>query len=148
MNVGTDYLSVGSHDLSIAINGLSAKYLARKRKIMDNITLNQYEWNGLSQDVRNQITDILEQTGLLREGQEIVTTFDAPTFADLAGLQIPGLSHNVCMTLCDVAQAAAHVACALLPDPVSIAACNAVAIAAGNICRRTCKPAPASLPPA
>ena len=110
---------------------------------MADITLNQNEWDELSQDVKNQITEILEQTGLLKEGDRIITAFNAPTFADLAALKLPSLSHNVCTTLCDVAQAAAHVACALLPDPVSIAACNAAAIVADNVCRITCKPAPA-----
>lgn len=115
---------------------------------MADITLNQSEWNGLSDDVRNQITEILEQTGLLKVGDRIVTAPNAPTFTDLTAQLLPSVSHNVCMTLCDVAQAAAHVACALLPDPVSIAACNAVAIAAGNTCRRTCKPSPTPKPAA
>lgn len=110
---------------------------------MADITLNQSEWNALSADVRARITEILEQVGLLKDGDRIVTAPNAPTFADIAALKLPVISHSVCMTLCDVAQGAAQVACALLPDPISIAACNAAAVAAGNACRRRCKPAPA-----
>jgi hypothetical protein len=110
---------------------------------MADITLNQSEWDGLAVELRTEITRILEEVGLLKEGDQIVTTPNAPTFADLAALNLPSISHNVCMSLCDVAQGAAHIACSLLRDPVKIAACNAVAVAAGNACRRTCKPATA-----
>jgi hypothetical protein len=106
------------------------------------IKLNKDDWSELSQDVKNQITKILEQTGLLKVGDEITTESNAPTFSELTAKESPNLSYNLCIALCDTAQAAAFAGCENLLDPDEINACKAVAIAAGDICRSACKTIP------
>ena len=62
---------------------------------------------------------------------------DAAT-AKTAQPRAAALSNPFCTTACNIAEEAAKVACLALGNPIAIAACVALAHAAGDECRKHC----------
>jgi hypothetical protein len=122
---------------------------------MSNIKVNAAEWNHLSDENKAQITSIMKENGFLKGAAEIVGEEGAPKAADAvkasaAHLKASATSHRSApsgtMTAeafkikipsfaCDIAEAAAVAACALVPVPGNMV-CVAVAHAGGEYCRK------------
>ncbi len=94
--------------------------------------VNQDEWNGLSASERERIEAII---GGYFKGAKIVADPSAPRLRP-AGAAPAG--NFFCEAGCTALEAAAVAACALIPNPIAVAACVAVAHAAGEECRKKC----------
>lgn len=121
---------------------------------MSNIKVNAAEWNLLSDENKAKITSIMKENGFLTEAGEIEGDEGAPKAADAvkasaAHLKASATSHKSAaigtMTVesfkfkipsfaCDIAEAAAVAACALVPAPGNLI-CVAAAHAGGEYCR-------------
>jgi hypothetical protein len=115
---------------------------------MAHIRLNEEQWNSLSDDQQSEIIQIMRDTGLLRDRDEIIPDPDAPS---VSMLRLPEVSAGrikevLCKTACTAAEAAAITACAHLIEPLAVAACIAAAHALGEECRRRCAEEPAVAP--
>lgn len=98
-----------------------------------DIEINKAEWDALDAGTRKKITDVI--TGNFK-GSRIVPSPSAPTFSQRAGAA--PLGNPFCEAACNIAENAAKAACLGLGDPLSIAACIALAEEAGKECRRRC----------
>jgi L-alanine-DL-glutamate epimerase-like enolase superfamily enzyme len=101
------------------------------------IKVNDVQWQGFSQEERDNITQIV--TGHFK-GASIVPHSETPAI-DLGQMTTAGflgLSNPFCKAACDIAQAAAVAACSTVGGPIAVAACIAVAQAAGDACRSKC----------
>jgi hypothetical protein len=97
----------------------------------DNIKVNSGQWQSLSKDDQERVSNILKTTGLLKEGATIAPE---PSLA-AAGVHVFG--NPFCKIGCDLAESAAVAACALLTGP-AVAICIAAAHAGGELCRSRC----------
>lgn len=125
---------------------------------MSDINVNASDWNKLSEEHKSQITSIMKENGFLTGAAKIVGDENAPKAAEAvratsAYLQASATSHkaatpsgatasaeagfNFCKIGCDIAEAAAVAACALVPTPGN-AICVAAAHAGGEFCRSKC----------
>lgn len=99
---------------------------------MSDIKINESQWNSLSADQQEKITDILRSTNLLHEGGKVVAD------ASVAALEGPIQTEGFWCTLaCNAAEAAAVAACAALSGPAA-AVCIIAAHAGGDLCRKKC----------
>lgn len=96
------------------------------------LKVNRAEWQGLSGDDRAKIESIV---GSFFKGSTIVPDEATPASASIGAL---GVKEAICKAACTLAQAAASAACVPLGNPIAIAACIALAEAAGNKCRESC----------
>lgn len=97
------------------------------------IKVNADEWGGLSEIDREKIRAVV---GSFFKGAEIVSDEHTPrSGVDTQSIKVSGF---LCTAACNVAQAAATAACASLVNPIAIAACVALASAAGDECRKLC----------
>jgi len=114
----------------------------------DNIKVNAGQWQSLSTDDRDRVTNILTMTGLLKQGSAITPDATAPQAAvipaggvvggaapQLFGINIP---NPFCKAACDIAQAAAVAACTAGTAGIGLAVCLAAAQVAGDACRNSC----------
>ena len=126
---------------------------------MSDIKVNAAEWNQLSEENRAQITKIMKENFFLTGTAKIIGDESAPTAAvtrqtAVAFLQKTAKAHKAaagkgaaspeilglpspCQIGCSFAEAAAAVACGLVPPPGD-AICVAAAHAAGEFCRSKC----------
>ena len=123
---------------------------------MSDIKVNASDWNQLSEEHRSQITSIMKEHDFLKAGDKIVADPAAPRAKEAAkaasshlsatarsqkgmtpaeakpaGFKIPSIA-------CDIAEAAAVAACALVPPPGNVV-CVAAAHAGGDVCRKQTK---------
>jgi hypothetical protein len=121
-----------------------------------DIKVNAQEWEKLSEGERSQITSIMKEHGFLTGADKIVADATAPPSAQAvkeAATHLASVARthkgittaaatpaafNFCKTGCDIAEAAAVAACALVPTPGN-ALCVAAAHAGGEFCRSKCK---------
>jgi hypothetical protein len=122
---------------------------------MSDIKVNASEWNALSEQNRSQITAIIKEHGFLTGGDKIVGDPAAAKAAEVVRaasthLGASAQAHkavataaaapagfNWCKVGCDVAEAGAVAACALVPPPGNVV-CIAAAHAGGEFCRSKC----------
>lgn len=121
---------------------------------MSDIKVNAAEWNHLSDAHRSQITSIMKEHGFLTGTAKIVGDDHAPKAEEgvqsaSAHLLASAKAHKAapapsltagfsfCKIGCDIAEAAAVAACALIPPPGSVI-CIAAAHAGGEFCRSKC----------
>ena len=98
-----------------------------------------------SDNEKNEIIGILANAGMLPIHQiEISDEAErvGPTQDELAALHgnvgTLGIGGWLCRRACDVLEAGAVSACALLSNPIAVAACIALAHKGGNECRKRC----------
>ena len=94
-----------------------------------DIKVNDQEWNDISKDEQQRITDII--TGYFKDARIVP---DAATLKTAVAPQ----GNPFCKIGCDAAEAAAATACTNLTNPIAVAACIAAAHAAGDECRNRC----------
>jgi hypothetical protein len=125
---------------------------------MSDIKVNASDWNKLSEEHKSQITSIMKEHGFLKGAEKIVGDAHAPKTAEAvravsAHLQASAKAHkaaapsgataaaatgfNFCKIGCDIAEAAAVAACALVPTPGN-AICVVAAHGDGEFCRSKC----------
>lgn len=105
---------------------------------MADIRINADQWNALSSDEQNQITQNLRTNGLLKGESRVVPD---PYVAALGenDLKPAGwVPPRVCRALCDTAQAAAVAVCVAETAGVALVACLAASQIAGDACRDEC----------
>lgn len=95
---------------------------------MSNIKLSTEVWNSISSNDQDKITGILNKSGLISDGVQIVGDDSINQTVNV---------ESVCTIACDVAASAAHVACNLLPWPAS-SVCNIAADTAESVCKSLC----------
>jgi hypothetical protein len=95
------------------------------------LKVNAEEWAGLSKDEQSKIEEIVN--GFFPGAQIVPDPTAAKT--EMAEFRI---SNPLCKVACEVAQKAAQAACLGLGNPIAVAACMALAQAAGDECRRRC----------
>lgn len=98
------------------------------------LKVNKDEWEGLPANERKQIEAII--SGHFK-GTRIVVDPSAPRFSP-AGTGAITSGNVLCKVACTAAEAAAVAACALLVNPIAVAACIAAAHVAGDECRKQC----------
>lgn len=122
---------------------------------MSNIKINAADWSkaGAYQD---QITAIMREHGFITADEKIEGSESEPSVSEVVKTAASHLSAtakaskaanaadkmaglNWCKIGCDIAEAGAVAACALVPAPGN-AICVAVAHKGGEICRSKCKP--------
>ena len=105
---------------------------------MADIRINADQWNALSSDEQNQITENLSRNGLLKGESRIIPDpyVEALGEGDLrpAGWIPP----RICRALCDTAQTAAIAACVAETAGAGLIVCLAAAQIAGDACRGEC----------
>jgi hypothetical protein len=102
----------------------------------DEIKVNATEWNSLPKDDQKKIQTLLEYTGFLNGRMNI--TPDPTVRASAAGLGGVGAQPaGFCKIGCDIGEATAVAACAVLSGPAA-PVCIAAAHAAAEICRKQC----------
>ena len=101
------------------------------------IEVNQSEWNGISEEDRAKIQQIIQSNF---QGSTIAPSANAAKSTEaLANRQVSAFNFKnpFCTAACGVAEAAAVAACAALSGPAA-ALCVAAAHAAGEYCRSKC----------
>ena len=103
-----------------------------------NIKLNADQWNGLSDQDKKRMTQII--SGHFKGSTIAPDANVAPVNVPVQpqGGLIPGFKNPFCTAACDIGQAAAVAACSALSGGVAIAICVAAAQAAGDACRDSC----------
>jgi hypothetical protein len=99
----------------------------------DSIKVNANQWQALSTADQSKISQILKDTGLLRDAS-ITPDPATPASGPAAAGFLPS---GVCKALCGVAEGAAVAACAGLA-PIAAAACVVAAHAGADLCRSKC----------
>jgi len=123
---------------------------------MANIDVNAAEWHSLTETDREQITSIMKEHGFLTGSDRIVADASAPPAMQVCKTAAKHLASvardhkgiskaaavqkafNWCKAGCNIAEAGAVAACALVPTPGNIV-CVAVAHAGADFCRSKCK---------
>ena len=100
---------------------------------MAHIRVREEEWSSLSDERQSEIIKIMRDTGLMREGDEIIPDPDAPSANTLRSPE--GAAENVdpCIRECNRQQIIAEGYC------YGDATCIALMRAAGDACRRACR---------
>lgn len=93
-----------------------------------DIKVNELQWNSLSQGEREQLGEVITTNF---KNASIVPT-PATEAASVGNVQIENFVRDAA---CNMAQAAAVVACATIGGPIAVAVCIAAAQAAGDACR-------------
>ena len=107
---------------------------------MANIPVHQASWQGLSQDDKTRITEIMKNAGLIDQGDNLVAHPNpAEAAQQMAEFKFswPQIPNSICKLGCNAAEAAAVAACASLTGPLA-GICSSVAHAAGDFCRSRC----------
>src|SRR5262249_54112068 len=99
---------------------------------MAQVHVNEKDWNKLSKEDKDRISEIMRTTGLIGFSEKLVGPSAPPARANKFAVANPG-----CVLGCNAAEAAAVAACALVPPPGN-AICVAVAHAAAEYCRSKC----------
>ena len=97
-----------------------------------DIKVNDTEWTGLGSDEQKQVEDLV--SGFFKDAKIVP---DAATPARGLTTSAVPLSNPWCTAGCNIAQAAAIAAAALL-GPIAAAVAVAAAMAAGDACRSRC----------
>ncbi|PSB04604.1 hypothetical protein [Merismopedia glauca] len=101
------------------------------------IKINADVWSPLSAEEKSKVTEILKNTSLIEEGDEIVG--DASVAVQAQGfLDNLNPGKKFCKIACDVAASAAAAACTAGTSGVALAACLAAAEVAREACRDAC----------
>jgi hypothetical protein len=103
------------------------------------IKINAEVWSPLSAEEKSKVTEILQNTSLIKEGDEIVGDDSVPVTAQ-GFLDKLNPGKKFCKISCDVAAsaAAAAAACTAGTSGVALAACLAAAEVARQACRDAC----------
>jgi len=99
---------------------------------MAQVHVNQKDWERLSKEDKDRITEIMRTTGLIGSSDKLVGSSAPLARASKFPAANPG-----CVLGCNAAEAAAVAACALIPAPGN-AICVAIAHAAAEYCRSKC----------
>jgi hypothetical protein len=99
---------------------------------MADITVEQGGWNGLSAADRERITQIMTDNRLIQTGDRLI-----PGATPVQYKVAFAAANPLCTLGCNVAEAAAVVACGLLTGP-AVPICIAAAHAAADFCRSKC----------
>jgi hypothetical protein len=99
---------------------------------MANVHVNESDWNKLSKEHKDRITEIMRSTGLIAHGDNLV---GAPTPHPRAAKFAE--ANPTCVLGCNAAEAAAVAACQVVPAPGNLI-CVAIAHAAADYCRSRC----------
>lgn len=115
--------------------------------VADDIVVDTPYWSALSPEEQAEIADVLRATGLLGDGDELVSNPEESA-ADIAAIEelnlrrilptikgFPGVS-NICRAACDAAAAVAATACS--GSAIAVAACLVAVEAGRRECRRRC----------
>jgi hypothetical protein len=123
---------------------------------MANIDVNAAEWHSLTETDREQITSIMKEHGFLTGSDRIVADASAPSAKQvvktasnylatvardhkgISKAEVMPSAFNWCKAGCNIAEAAAVAACAVVPTPGNIV-CVAVAHAGAEFCRSQCE---------
>jgi hypothetical protein len=100
------------------------------------IKVNDIQWNNLTEAERDNISQIM--TGYFKEAALVPDSATPVMDLNQMTTQLFGLTNPFCKAACDIAQAAAMAACTTVGGPVAVAACTALAQAAGDACRNAC----------
>ncbi|ABM03214.1 hypothetical protein Ping_1396 [Psychromonas ingrahamii 37] len=103
---------------------------------MTDIKVNKEQWDAVSADEQQRITEGLIGTGVMQEGDRIIGSDSEPKF-DKNTLMEKGWNplKDICKAGCDVAAGAALGWCTANTVGVGLVAC----IAAAEVARRECK---------
>lgn len=114
--------------------------------VADDVVVDTPYWSALTREEQAEITDILRATGLLGDGDELISSPEESA-ADVAGIEelklrlpriripVPGL-RDLCRAACNAAAALASTACT--GSAVAVAACLVAVEAGRQECRRRC----------
>jgi hypothetical protein len=123
---------------------------------MANLHVNAAEWDELTEEERRRISSIMEEHGFLTGSDRIVADASAPSakqvvktasnYLATVARDHKGISKaaavqktfNWCKVGCDIAEAGAVAACALVPTPGNVV-CVAAAHAGADFCRSQCE---------
>lgn len=105
---------------------------------MAHIRLNAEQWSSLSDEEQSEMIKILKDTGLMREGDEIVPDANAPSAGTPRSSEASAASIDPCIKDCNRMQADALARCSTWPAETR-GFCIAFAKEAGDICRSACK---------
>ncbi|WP_406609467.1 hypothetical protein [Agarivorans sp. JK6] len=103
---------------------------------MSDIKVNKGQWDSISTDEQNRITDALVDSGALKKGDKIIGSDSVPVFDENTPMELSwNPLKDLCKAACDVAAATALAWCTANTGGVALAAC----IAATEATRRECK---------
>jgi hypothetical protein len=96
------------------------------------IKVNADDWNGISEEDRKAIQEILSKT--FKSDPQVVTDPQAPAAAQSGEADLGG----ICNSLCNMAQSAAEALCGKIGNEAAKQICLVAAQTAGDLCRSKC----------